>query len=1262
MHRCKISVKCTQQDCPVFERCSGISTEVMLDNKSNPEVDVLFIVTPGKNDQDSNVILSGKTGIIFRKLLSHLEEKELGKEVSKAFVPTSRVFSTNSGVIKCCRRNIIKDILRLKPKVIVPIGATASASLLKDSEPNLKETFLSEKSYFRDIEIKGKSFKVLPILSSSKVYENPNILCAIAEDLRRVLGIYKYDSMVAGKKKVIISSVKEAKDLVLHLKNLKGYEAVAVDTETKNLNRVYGNVLDSIQFCYDPKIAYFLWVSHPNSPFNGNEQQTIKSYLNKLFNSRCSFKYWVMHNAKYDLTILLSKLKARPINPVICTMMFSFILEENYITAKVIGGYALKHLAKKYGFKEYDKEALVARMAGDLRNLSPEKYTNYAINDVVSDIQLYYILKKMARGQKYLPQAMRLMVYFYNRVIRLLVEMEQNGLNLDFDKLLYLEGDSSPINIRMRAILEKVKTLESVQKVNTILSKDCSLATPLFDAPWFFNIDTVNHKQLLFFNVLGLKPLGITKVKDKDAKGNIIIAGKKVPAGALNKAFQTTYKSIPEVKILTEYNQLKKLKTSYIKSIKKFLDPQNGYEDYFTDRKIRPNFLLTAKTGRGRATNPNSQQIPRGDTPIKKAIKNLYCAPPGHAIVSLDYMAIEVRGWGVLANDLAMAEIFKKAKKYRDIWRATGDLDAKKMANLCGDIHVINASKMFNVPIEQVTKDMRQGSKPLTFGAIYAMSDKSLAIQMGCSVEEAKRRKIAVFSEFVEAGKWLDTIEQTGATQLYVEHPLGRRRRLWEFLIENSSWAAKAKRLARNCVDYKTEILTKGGWKKHNEIKVGDLVLTKNSETSNLEWKPINKIFDYPDYEGEIYDIKSRSFSAVCSPNHRWLIFNKTTKKNELRETSKLSVYGDHIIHRTGNYTNTNNSSTWTDAEVALIGWVVTDAYYRKSKIWNVSSIIIGQSKEENKPIIDNIFSKLFVKFSRRDDNRKLTEKTHTNWCFSGDLARKIRKTLPNRQLTPEFLLSLTSNQLNILCDMIVLGDGWIDRENNTKRVCCETEYEAEMLQILFTLMGKSASSKYYKPYKDICRVKNTNIVIRPKKGIWVVREYKRDKAQIVKSQIKKDYRKEPIWCINVENSTFVVKREGQVYITANSPVQGFASDLTFLGASLFLEYIIKEKKNWKYTNVVHDALYLNIPLDEVKECVLTAERFFTTDLFKVVERDFKYKIPFPLEAEFELGIYGGDLIKWDFSENNLDEIVMSLREIDSKRGVEKSKPYSLKL
>jgi len=309
LYRCKISVKCTQKDCPVFERCSDISTEVMLEDKNKPEVDILFITTPGKKDQESKIILSGKTGVIFRKLLGHLEKNELGKEITKAFVPTTRVFTTNTGAIRCCRKNVIKDILRLKPKIIVTIGATTSASLLKDTEPNLKETFLSEKSYFRDIEIKGKSFKVLPILSTSKVYENPNILCAIAEDLRRVLGIYKYNSMIAGKKKVIISSVKEAKELILHLKNLKGYEAVAIDTETKNLNRVYGNVLDSIQFCYDPKIAYFLWVSHPNSPFNGTEQQTIKSYLNKLFNSRCSFKYWIMHNAKYDLTILLSNLK-----------------------------------------------------------------------------------------------------------------------------------------------------------------------------------------------------------------------------------------------------------------------------------------------------------------------------------------------------------------------------------------------------------------------------------------------------------------------------------------------------------------------------------------------------------------------------------------------------------------------------------------------------------------------------------------------------------------------------------------------------------------------------------------------------------------------------------------------------------------------------------------------------------------------------------------------------------------------------------------
>jgi len=980
-----LRVNCEFEKCPGYLNCSMLPSEVWYAPKKR--IEVLFVLSPPSEDFARNRVFSSKTGKVFKKAVSFVE-KELGRPVNKAFAPLVRRYDKKGYYWSFCKNNLIKDIEKLKPKLIVAVGPTATSALLKDS---FKEKVNANKSILtRTIPLNGKTYPLFPMYDTSMVYNESSVLCAVVEDLRRILGVYTFKPMTCPENKIapmgankpihrhieivssteheqtniydmsksteVIDTTKSVLEVVKHLINVEA-EAIAVDTETKNLNRRYGNVLDSVQFCYDPKTTYFIYVDHPLSPFSPEEKILVKSYLRKLFSSRKGATYWVMHNAKYDIAILYSLLGIRIPKPVICTMMFSFMLEENYIDS-AIGGLGLKHLSKKYGFTGFGAEELIARGAGKLRDLNEGKYIEYAGNDVSATIQLYYILKNMAEGQKYLKEAMLIMTKFYDKVLKFLVEMEYNGIYLDKNKLNYLKSNKSPINTRLEEIvLKDLRNSEAVRKTNELLVDTTSLSKPLFKAPWSFDINKVAHKQLLFFDILKIKPLkspktsciackgkgkvnkekcsrckGTGRIKGFDKDGCITVAGSTFKPGAMNKEFQGAYKDrCKEVALYDEYNKLKKLKTSYIAQIEKFLDPKNGFTDHYTDGKLRPSFILTTKTGRSRAKHPNSQQIPRGDTPVKKAIKNLFCAPPGYGIVSLDYMGIEVRGWGALSGDKTMEEMFKKAKYYRDLWRKTENPKYKQLAQVWGDIHTVNASAMFNVPFEKVEKSMRQMSKSLTFGAIYGRSLKSMAIGMGCTVEEAEERQKKAFSKFKEAGQWLNDIEKVAEKNLYVQSPLGKRRRLWDFLlIDAKSWLNRAKRQSRN------------------------------------------------------------------------------------------------------------------------------------------------------------------------------------------------------------------------------------------------------------------------------------------------------------------------------------------------SPIQSFASDITFLGASLmFDELIIKAERNWEFFNAVHDSVYLRVPIDEIKECVLLSEKFFTTKLIVILKEQFNYEVPFPLEAEFEIGIYGGELTKWDFSMTHLDQIVDGIRKEDvvrQKKLALENKPYKLEI
>jgi DNA polymerase I-like protein with 3'-5' exonuclease and polymerase domains len=145
---------------------------------------------------------------------------------------------------------------------------------------------------------------------------------------------------------------------------------------------------------------------------------------------------------------------------------------------------------------------------------------------------------------------------------------------------------------------------------------------------------------------------------------------KETACGKLDKAFQERYSDTHEVEMLHEYSGLKKLKTSYVKSIYEFLDPRNGHEGS-QDNRVRPSFwVTTTDTGRSSCTDPNLQQVPRADNWAKKEIKNMYAAEPGTALIQLDFMTSEVRWWGILAQCPSLAEAFAKGKQARDDYLA----------------------------------------------------------------------------------------------------------------------------------------------------------------------------------------------------------------------------------------------------------------------------------------------------------------------------------------------------------------------------------------------------------------------------------------------------------------------------------------------------------------------------------------------------------------------------------------------------------------
>ena len=201
----------------------------------------------------------------------------------------------------------------------------------------------------------------------------------------------------------------------------------------------------------------------------------------------------------------------------------------------------------------------------------------------------------------------------------------------------------------------------------------------------------------------------------------------------------------------------------------------------------------------------NCQQIPRSDTPTKKAIKALFVAPKGRALMQADFAAAEVRMWGAMSKDRNLCELLQESFKKRGQYRKHPDSEElKNAAELMGDVHKQTASLMFGVDLYGVDwkdkqyKDMRQTTKSITFGLMYGRGTQSVSAQINKTVEETDELKAKFFKRFSEGEAWLENRKKFARSHGYVETPLGRRRRFPQVFSGDKQLIKQAERWAVN--------------------------------------------------------------------------------------------------------------------------------------------------------------------------------------------------------------------------------------------------------------------------------------------------------------------------------------------------------------------------------------------------------------------------------------------------------------------------------
>jgi DNA polymerase I-like protein with 3'-5' exonuclease and polymerase domains len=629
-------------------------------------------------------------------------------------------------------------------------------------------------------------------------------------------------------KKVIIESVKQFKSM---MKELRTQEIVAIDTETTNLNKIQNKLL-TIQFAYSEDLAYILPIYHQDSTFSLKERQYIFDELKTFFEGENSIKYFIFHNANFDLNVIRVNLKIDfyP-NNVWDTIGGEFGHSENW---KFIGSckglefkpYALETVAIRYGFFAYGHHTIAKNESKNIqtKKLSDPLVTSYCAFDVLVP---FAIQKKQMARAKFLGYTKyeSLVSHQISDQINSFSDMNMNGLHVDINYLMYLNSNDSPILKVLREMEQSIYATEEAKIVNKKLIKSENVPTSgLFGkvTTWLFDIHKRDHKARLFFDELGLKPLSY----GKDKKGKV------------DKVFKAHYSDIPAVKAYSDLGKAEKLRDSYVKS---FLKKLAKSDDFKHDFCIRPSFnFRDIVTGRISENDPNCQQIP-SHSELGKHIKRLFTAPEGWVVIKVDYSAHEVRGLALISKDSVLAQVFQVGLDLRNKFRLKPSKETALEIELTGDVHKLNVAFFFSKDLTKIAKDvlkqLRNQIKAVVFGLIYGKGNKALSRDLDKPEDFVEAIVKKFFNRFKRGGQWLIDIEKFSRANLFVESPLGRRRNLSAYLIPksfdvaNKLWAAMDRR-ARNspiqgmCSDFGfigVRRIVRNAWNRAK--KVGQVVL-----------------------------------------------------------------------------------------------------------------------------------------------------------------------------------------------------------------------------------------------------------------------------------------------------------------------------------------------------------------------------------------------------------------------------------------------------
>ena len=224
----------------------------------------------------------------------------------------------------------------------------------------------------------------------------------------------------------------------------------------------------------------------------------------------------------------------------------------------------------------------------------------------------------------------------------------------------------------------------------------------------------------------------------------------------------------PVIEKILEYRQLMKLNSTYVEGIKPYINPKTKRIHSFFHQTI-------TATGRISSTEPNLQNIPTRFE-LGKQLRKAFKPAENYIYIDADYSQIELRVLAHISNDEHMVQAFINGE----------------------DIHRQAASKVFNTPIDEVTKEQRSNAKAVNFGIVYGISDFGLGEQLHISRKKAKQYIDQYLEMYSGIKKFMEDIVESAKEKGYVETEFKRRRYIPELKSNNYMVRQFGQRVAMN--------------------------------------------------------------------------------------------------------------------------------------------------------------------------------------------------------------------------------------------------------------------------------------------------------------------------------------------------------------------------------------------------------------------------------------------------------------------------------